>query len=261
MADYIDVAMKIARTAGQYLLDHKGQISRDSIDEKGRNDFVTFVDHQSEKLIVEEIHSHFPSHKILAEEGSSISSSADYRWIIDPLDGTKNFIQDIPIFCVSIAMEHQSKIVVGVVYDPVHDEIFSAEAGSGAYLNGKAIQISSRSLSESLIATGFPFKSKSYLPQYLLCFEEIFLKCSGMRRCGSAAIDLCYTAMGKFDGFWELGLSIWDMAAGSLIIREAGGMVSDFWGEGNYLNTGFIIAGNPEVHKNILKITKYYFRN
>ena len=259
MADYIKVAMEIARTAGEYLLDYKGKISGSNIDEKGRNDFVTFVDHHSEKLIVDAIHAHFPSHKILAEEGSSISSKADYRWIIDPLDGTKNYIQDIPIFCVSIALEHQSKIVVGVVYDPVHDEIFTAESGSGAYLNGNSIQISSRVLSESLIATGFPFKYKNYLPQYLLCFEEIFLKCSGIRRCGSAAIDLCYTAMGKFDGFWELGLSIWDMAAGSLIICEAGGEVSDFWGGENYLNSGFITAGNPDVHQNLIKIVKNYF--
>jgi myo-inositol-1(or 4)-monophosphatase len=261
MADYIDVAMKIAKSAGQYLLDHKGQISKDSIDAKGRNDFVTFVDHQSEKLIVETIHSHYPSHTILAEEGSGIASSADYRWIIDPLDGTKNFIQDIPIFCVSIALEHQSKIVTGVVYDPVHDELFSAESGGGAYLNGERIHQSSRAFSESMIATGFPFKYKNYLPQYLLCFEEIFLKCSGMRRCGSAAIDLCYTAMGKFDGFWELGLSIWDMAAGSLIIKEAGGVVSDFWGGQNYLNSGFIIAGNQEIHQSLLDITKNYFKN
>jgi len=260
MADYIDFATNIARTAGQYLLDHKGQISKDNIDEKGRNDFVTFVDHQSEKLIVKAIHGQYPSHEILAEEGSAITSTADYRWIIDPLDGTKNFIQDIPMFCVSIAMEFQSKIVVGVVYDPVHDELFSAESGGGAFLNGKAIHISSRSISESLIATGFPFKYKNYLPQYLLCFEEIFLKCSGMRRCGSAAIDLCYTAMGKFDGFWELGLSIWDMAAGNLLVREAGGVVSDFLGEENYLHTGFILAGNPEVHQNLLEIAKNYFK-
>jgi myo-inositol-1(or 4)-monophosphatase len=259
MADYVDVAMKVARTAGQYLLEHMGKIAGENIDEKGRNDFVTFVDHQSEKLIVDEIHLHFPSHKILAEEGSEGSTTGDYRWIIDPLDGTKNFIHDIPIFSISIALEYQSQLMLGVIYDPVHDELFSAETGNGAYLNGKKIQVSARDFPESLLATGFPHKYKRFLPQYLLCFEEIFLNCSGIRRCGSAAIDLCYTAVGKFDGFWELGLSVWDMAAGSLIIREAGGLVSDFQGGESYLESGFIVAGNAKVHQKILEITKNFF--
>ncbi len=259
MGDFIEVASEVAKAAGQYLLDHKGKIDKKNVDEKARNDFVTFVDHQSEKLIVDSLHSSFPDHKILAEEGSQKTSITEYRWIIDPLDGTKNFIQDIPIFCVSIALEHQGKIIVGVVFDPVHQELFMAERGKGATCNGKKIQVSQRSMKKSLIATGFPFKFKNYLPQYLHCFEEIFLKCSGMRRCGSAAIDLCYTAIGRFEGFWELGLSIWDMAAGSLIIQEAGGTVSDFWAKDDYLNNGFIIAGNPSVHKNLQAIVNNYF--
>jgi len=259
MGDFVDIAVEVAKAAGQYLLDHKGKIAAENVDEKARNDFVTFVDHQSEKLIVDTLHSHFPDHKILAEEGSQKTSTTEYRWIIDPLDGTKNYIQDIPIFCVSIALEHKGKIIVGVVYDPVHQELFVAEKGKGTTCNGHRIRVSKRSMRESLIATGFPFKYKNYLPQYLQCFEEIFLKCSGMRRCGSAAIDLCYTAIGKFEGFWELGLSIWDMAAGSLIIQEAGGTVSDFWGKDDYLKNGFIIAGNPAVHKTLQGIVKNYF--
>jgi len=259
MNNFLSVAKKVARTAGQYLLEFKGKIASESVDEKARNDFVTFVDHHSEKLIVETLHTHFPEHKILAEEGSQKTSQNEYRWIIDPLDGTKNYIQDIPIFCVSIALEYKGEIILGVVYDPVHDELFSAETGKGAFCNEKKIRVSKRPIGESLIATGFPFKYKNYLPQYLQCFEEIFLHCSGMRRCGSAAIDLCYTAMGKFEGFWELGLSPWDMAAGSLMIQEAGGIVTDFWGKNDYLTNGFIIAGSKNVHKQLERIVKNHF--
>ena len=198
MPSYKDVAISAAREAGRYLLSHRGKISPEMIDEKAINDFVTEVDENSEKMIVDSIRSQFPKHKILAEEGTNHQSENKYRWIIDPLDGTKNFIQDIPMFSISIALEKDGEIVLGIVYDPVHDELFSAEKGKGAFCNGSAIRISQRELGRAIIATGFPFKSKNYLPQYLLCFEDIFLNCSGMRRCGSAAIDLCYTAMGRF---------------------------------------------------------------
>ncbi|MEJ2636262.1 MAG: inositol monophosphatase family protein [Calditrichia bacterium] len=201
----------------------------------------------------------FPDHRILAEEGTANDSDADYRWIIDPLDGTKNYIQDVPVFCVSIALQKKKELVAGVIYDPVRDELFTAEKGSGAFCNGEQMHVGSRNLKASLIATGFPFRSKDYLPLYLLAFEEIFLGCSGMRRLGSAALDLAYTAKGRFDGFWELGLSIWDIAAGSLMVREAGGIVSDFWGEDGYLNTGFIIAGPQPVHSKLLEILPHHF--
>ncbi|MEJ2634257.1 MAG: inositol monophosphatase family protein, partial [Calditrichia bacterium] len=176
---------------------------------------------------VELLLENFPDHRILAEEGTANDSDADYRWIIDPLDGTKNHIQDVPVFCVSIALQKKKELIAGVIYDPVRDELFAAEKGSGAFCNGEQMQVGSRNLKASLIATGFPFRSKDYLPLYLLAFEEIFLRCSGMRRLGSAALDLAYTAKGRFDGFWELGLSIWDIAAGALMVREAGGIVSD----------------------------------
>ncbi len=259
MPDEMDIAVAAAREAGDYLLSRRGKISPEMIDEKARNDFVTEVDEKSEKMIVDSIRSHFPSHKILAEEGTSHTSGNEYRWIIDPLDGTKNFIQDIPMFSISIALEKSGEIILGVVYDPVHDELFTAEKGKGAFRNNSAIQISQRDFRRAVIATGFPFKSKNYLPQYLLCFEDVFLGCSGMRRCGSAAIDLCYTAMGRFEGFWELGLSRWDMAAGSLLIKEAGGMVTDFQGGEGYLESGFIMAGNASVHGELLKIIKNHF--
>jgi myo-inositol-1(or 4)-monophosphatase len=262
MSDYLQVAIEVAKNAGQYLLTNRGQLSQADINEKARNDFVTNVDHQSEKMIVEGLLSQFPDHMILAEEGGSKSNkNAEHRWIIDPLDGTKNFIQNIPVFSISIALEQQGKILVGVIYDPIHDDLFTAERGKGAYCNGSEINVSRRPVSEAMIATGFPFKAKNYLPQYLLSFEEIFLKCSGIRRMGSAALDLCYTAMGKFEGFWELGLSIWDMAAGSLLVEEAGGVITDFAGKDRYLESGFLVCGNSETHRELLKIVSHHFQH
>ncbi len=259
MADYVSVAREAARQAGAYLLKNRGKISQDVVDEKARNDFVTYVDRTSEQMIIEHLRSAFPSHKILAEEGTAQDTEADYRWIIDPLDGTKNFIQDVPMFAISIALQKGSEIVVGVIYHPANDEMFTAEKGSGAFLNGTPIRVSQRPFSQSLIATGFPFRAKRNLPSYLLAFEDIFLQCSGMRRCGSAALDLAYTAAGRFEGFWEIGLSIWDVAAGSLLVQEAGGVVSDFWGGNRYLKTGYIVAGNADSHTRLVKTLGYYF--
>jgi myo-inositol-1(or 4)-monophosphatase len=260
MSEYLEVAVTAAKKAGRYLLENKGKIKPENVNKKSINDFVTHVDHQSEKIIVDFILEEFPSHKILAEEGTSRSSGDKYRWVIDPLDGTKNFIQDLPLFSVSIGLEKSGEIITGVVYDPVHNEMFTAVKGNGAYLNDKRITVSTKDFGESIIATGFPHRAKRFLPKYLLAFEELYIRCSGMRRCGTAAIDLCYTAMGRFDGFWELGLSIWDMAAGSLILKEAGGFLSDFWGGEKYLDSGFIIAGNKVSHSELLKVTNKYFR-
>ena len=260
MPHLMETAIRAATSAGEYLRQNRGKLSPENIDEKARNDFVTTVDRNSEKLIVDILRDQFPEHRILAEEGGlTQSGSQDYRWIIDPLDGTKNFIQNIPVFCISIALQFKGEIILGVVYDPVHDELFSAEKGAGAFCNSQPAKVSSRDFRHSVIATGFPFKSKNHIPAYLLTFEEIFLKCSGMRRLGSAALDLSYTAIGRFEGFFELGLSIWDLAAGTLLIQEAGGVVSDFWGGKRYLNTGFVVAGNPAIQPPILEITRYHF--
>ncbi|GAB4379556.1 MAG: inositol monophosphatase family protein [Calditrichia bacterium] len=259
MVQFLEIAIEAAQKAGQYLLQNLGKISEENVDEKARNDFVTYVDTHSEKIITDTLLHHFPTHQILAEEGTRRKNQTEYRWLIDPLDGTKNFIQAVPMFCVSIALQKKDEMILGVVYDPVHQELYSAEKGAGAFCNQEPIGVSHRNFSQSLIATGFPFRKKDYLPIYLLAFEEIFLRCSGMRRCGSAALDLCYTARGRFDGFWELGLSPWDVAAGTLLVQEAGGKVSDFWGETNFLQTGFIIAGNSEVQEKLLKILNHYF--
>jgi myo-inositol-1(or 4)-monophosphatase len=260
MPEFVEIAREAALLAGNYLLEKRGSIRPENIDQKARNDFVTYVDHHSEKIIVDHLLENFPSHKILAEEGTKNKNENEYRWIIDPLDGTKNYIQDIPIFSISIALEFKGEIIAGLIYDPVHQEIFSAQKGEGAFCNENRIKVSEKDFSEGLIATGFPFRAKRFLPDYLLAFEEIFLGCSGMRRCGSAAIDLAYTAMGRFEGFWELGLSIWDISAGSLLIQEAGGVVSDFWGKAEYLKTGFIIAGSEPVQQKLLQILKIHFQ-
>lgn len=259
MPDYLNAAIEAAHRAGTYLLENRGKISRRQVDEKARNDFVTFVDYNSEKIIVDLLQSRFPHHNIMAEEGTATAQKTDFCWIIDPLDGTKNFIEDVPMFCVSIALQQKNEMRIAVIYDPVHDELFTSEKGKGAFCNKKPIQVSARKYSESLLATGFPHRAKHHLPAYLLAFEDIFLGCSGMRRCGSAAMDLCYTAMGRFDGFWELGLSPWDVAAGSLIVREAKGVISDFWGEENHIQTGYVVAGNPQTHENLTKILQNHF--
>lgn len=255
-----EIAIEVVQEAGAYLLENRGKVHPEEVDEKSSNDFVTVIDKTSEKLIIERIKKHFPAHTILAEEGGRQGKNSAYEWVIDPLDGTKNYIRDIPYFCVSIAVFHQNKPVVGVVYDPVHDELFQAVKGGGSFLNRRPIRVSNASsLNRCMLTTGFPHRSKAYLPQYLQAFEEIFIKCIGIRRPGSAALDLCHTACGRYDAFWELGLSSWDIAAGSLIVAEAGGVVSDFWGNPTYLKSGFIIAGNAEIHKNLQEILSYHF--
>ena len=262
MSRFLEVAAEAARTAGKFLLENRGRIPADQVTEKARNDFVTRIDQQSEQRIVDILHRAFPEHQIVAEEGSRNPGPSPYRWLIDPLDGTTNFIQDLPMFAVSIALQEADRIICGVVYDPVHDELFQAERGQGAYCNGKPIRVSpENNFARAVIATGFPHRNKIYLPDYLLTFNEIFLQCSGMRRCGSAALDLCYTAAGRYEGFWELGLSPWDMAAGSLLVSEAGGRVTDFWNGKNYLNNGFIVAGNPETHARLIEFIKIRFQS
>ena len=258
---FLQIAKVAAEQAGDYLLENRGKICVDEVDEKGRSDFVTHVDRHSEQLIVRTIQKHFPHHAILAEEGGLHQKAGPYHWVIDPLDGTTNFIQNIPFFCISIAVLKDGHPLVGVVYDPVHQEMFTAIRGKGAFLNDAPITVSKIDQPErAVLGTGFPWRSKRYLPQYLQAFEAIFLRTAGMRRAGSAALDLCYTACGRFAGFWELGLSLWDIAAGSLLVQEAGGVVSDFWGKPNHLNTGYIIAGNKNMHQFLQEVLSYYFK-
>lgn len=262
----LSTAIEAARKSGKYLLDNWGKLDEAEVDEKRKNDFVTTVDRTSEEMIIEHILTRFPGHKILAEESGERrveghDTKEDYQWIIDPLDGTTNYIRHHSEFCVSIAAKYQKDLIVGVVFNPFREELFSAVKDRGAALNGNPIKISeTNDFSRAFLATGFPHQSKLYLPQYINSFSEIFYHCAGVRRLGSAALDLCYTACGRFEGYWELNLNAWDLAAGSLLVQEAGGLVTDFWGQSSYLDSGFIIAGNPAIHARIKKVLSFYFQ-
>jgi myo-inositol-1(or 4)-monophosphatase len=251
--EFLETAVAAAMHAGEIIVKNIGRISKDDIGLKEASDFVTRVDLESEETIIRMIRAVFPHHHFLSEEGTKESES-EYRWIIDPLDGTTNFIHGYPIFSVSIALEHEKETVTGVVFDPIRNEFFTAEKGSGSFLNGLPIRVSGvDTMGRSLITTGFPFRKREVIDTYLRIFKGLFLKVSDLRRTGSAAIDLSYVACGRCEGFFEFGLSPWDMAAGALIIREAGGIVSDFGGGEDYLKTGNIIAGNPSIHRSLLQ--------
>ncbi|MBN2357030.1 inositol monophosphatase [candidate division KSB1 bacterium] len=248
LTDIIGVAEDAVRKTGRFLLENLGKVSRDEIELKGPFDFVTHIDHQAEKMLIDSIHSSFPEHKIYAEEQIRQQGS-DYRWIIDPLDGTTNYVHGHPVFSISLALEWHREIILGMVYDPTREEIFVAENGGGATLNRRPIRVSQISQADrALLATGFPFRKKQLLDPYLRCFQDLFTRVSGIRRMGSAALDLCYVACGRIDGFWEIGLSPWDVAAGTLIIREAGGKVSSFTGADDAVWSGSIIASNGFLH-------------
>ena len=257
----IEIAKKAAYAAGEILREYFRKIPEAAVRQKTKNDFLSFVDEESEKKIVSIIHSAYPDHEFLAEEGGRSGASGDYLWIIDPLDGTKNYLSGIPVFAVSIALQFKDELTLGVIYDPMRDELFSAQKGQGALLNGQSIEVSKKGeLGQCLIATGFPFKAKKFLPVYLRAFEDIFQRSIGMRRMGAAAIDLAYLACGRFDGFWEIGLSPWDVAAGTLIIREAGGEVSDFWKGDRFLWNHYLLASNGLIHDSLVKILKKHFK-
>jgi myo-inositol-1(or 4)-monophosphatase len=258
--DFLEIAVKAAKLAGEIIVEHLGKISKKDIDLKKASDFVTIVDKESEKAIIDTIKKHFPDHLFLAEESLKERGGETYRWIIDPLDGTTNYIHSYPVFSISIALEYREEIIVGVILDPLRNELFWTEKGAGAYLNCTPAEVSKVSLSESLITTGFPFRNKEMIDTYMKLFKNVFLKVSDLRRAGSAALDLAYLACGRCDGFFELGLSPWDVAAGSLLIKEAGGIVTDFGGGNDYIWTGNIVAGNPVVHQEILTEAKSLFK-
>ncbi|MHB1528796.1 MAG: inositol monophosphatase family protein [Acidiferrobacteraceae bacterium] len=251
MHPMLNIAVKAARQAGKLLLRYSGQLGNLTVETKGRNDFVTAADRDAEYVIMKTIRAAYPNHAILAEE-SGLHAGNEYEWIIDPLDGTTNFVHGYPQFAVSIALRHRGQLDQAVVYDPLRDEIFTASRGGGAHLNDRRIRVSqSNSLSSSLLGTGFPFKSMEYLETWIGTFRAILPRTHGIRRAGSAALDLAHVASGRLDGFWEIGLGAWDIAAGSLLVIEAGGMVSDFAGGQDFLATGNVIAGNPKIHGEI----------
>lgn len=249
----LNIAVRAARSAGNVIIRNLGRLDSLSVHTKDRNDFVTEVDKQAEQEIIYILRKAFPDHSILAEE-SGAHQGNDYQWIIDPLDGTTNFLHGFPQFAVSIALRHKGRLEQGVVYDPMRQELFTASRGGGAMLNDRRIRVTNRkTLDGALLGTGFPFKSQQHLETYLDMFRALFPHTAGIRRPGSAALDLSYVAAGRLDGFWEIGLNIWDMAAGVLLIQEAGGLSSDFVGGSNHLESGNLVAGNPKLFAEILK--------
>ncbi|HET7208568.1 MAG TPA: inositol monophosphatase family protein [Terriglobales bacterium] len=236
----------IAREAGALLMGYFAR--RIGFEYKGDVDLVTEADRKSEALILERIRSRWPEHDIVAEEGGRVESGSDYRWYVDPLDGTTNFAHGFPVFCVSLAIDYRGKRIAGVVYDPTRGELFAAEQGKGAYLNGEAIHVSKvTNLSESLVATGFPSHKRHKNPN-IFFYHQITLRTHGVRRAGSAALDLCCVAAGRFDGFWEFNLNPWDTAAGVLIVEEAGGRVSNFDGGPFEIKSRETVASNGLIH-------------
>jgi myo-inositol-1(or 4)-monophosphatase len=247
---------QIAALGAEQLTRYWRGLAPDQITEKARNDLVSAADLASERAIVGAIHERFPDHNILSEEaGWSRSASDGPVWIIDPLDGTTNYVQGIPQFAVSVAVAIDGRIDFGVILDPCKNDLFSGARGLGARWNGKPCRISSRpGLGGSVLATGFPFKAHDLLDPYLEIFRDVFLSCKAIRRPGAAALDLAYTACGLFDGFFEFQLSAWDVAAGAVLVEEAGGTITDMNGHQDYLSSGNVVCGPPGVHRELLQI-------
>ena len=250
----LNIAVKAARRAGSIISRASEDIGSLTVNDKSYNDFVTEVDLASEKEIIRVLKASYPDHAFLGEE-TGLSHQADNIWIIDPLDGTTNFLHGFPQYCISIALEEKGEITQAVIYDPNRNDLFTATKGQGAYLNQRRMRVSNKSkLKESILGTGFPFRDFQHLPVYLKIFEEVVRGTSGVRRPGSAALDLAYVAAGWFDGFFEINLSKWDIAAGGLLVTEAGGIVSDFSERDGWLESGNIVATNPKIYDPLVKI-------
>lgn len=252
-------AIDAARLGGDVLRRNFMAAEPLGISDKGMNDFVTRVDREAEAAILSLLRARHPTHGFLAEE-SAAAPGVDAEWIVDPLDGTTNYIHRYPFFAVSVAARVEGEVVAGAVYDPCKDELFAASRGGGATLNGSPIRVSAcEALSRSLLVTGFPFRSLDRLPRFLASLEALIRTSSGVRRDGSASLDCCYVACGRLDGFWECGLSAWDIAAGSLLVEEAGGLVTDFQGRRGYLESGDIVTSTPAIHAPLLSAVRDAF--
>jgi myo-inositol-1(or 4)-monophosphatase len=248
---FVPAAAEIAREAGALLMSFFHR--RIGFEYKGDADLVTEADRAAEVLITDRIRSRWPRHDILGEEGTRLNSGSEYRWYVDPLDGTTNFAHGFPVFCISMGLEHKGELIAGVIYDPGRDELFAAEKGSGAYLNQRRIQVSKTSrLDEALLATGFPSHKRHQNPN-IHFYHQLTLRSHGVRRAGSAALDLAYVATGRVDGFWEFNLNPWDTAAGVVLVEEAGGKVSDFRGEAFRLESRETLATNGLIHVALLR--------
>ncbi len=253
----LNIATGAARDAGNIILRNIDKLDRLKIEVKAQNDFVTQVDRKAEEVIIDVLLKAYPDHGILGEETGTQNEDSDYKWIIDPLDGTTNFLHGFPQYAVSIGLQLKGRMEVAVVFDPIKNELFTASRGDGTQLNGKRLRVTDhKGIKGALLGTGFPFKQPQHLDTYLETFKAVHPKAAGIRRAGSAALDLAYVAAGRLDGFWEIGLNAWDMAAGVLLVREAGGIVTDFSGEGNYLETGNVVAAASKVYPALYEAIK-----
>jgi len=259
----LNVAVKAARAAGAFINRASMDLDILKVNTKAPNDFVTEVDQAAEKIIIDTLLQAYPDHAILAEESGRAHGSkhSEFVWIIDPLDGTTNFIHGLPMYCVSIALTHRGIVQQAVVYDPTRNDLFYATKGRGAFLNDRRLRVSKRiRMSDALIGTGFPFRRGDNFKRYVKMFEEVMQQCAGLRRPGAAALDLCYVAAGYYDAFFETGLQPWDVAAGSLIITEAGGLIGNFTGESDFINQREVVAGNPKIYGQMVQILAPYTR-
>jgi myo-inositol-1(or 4)-monophosphatase len=259
----LNIAIKAARAAGSIINRASMDLDILKVNSKAPNDFVTEVDQAAEAIIIETLLTAYPGHGILAEESGREygAKNSEYVWIIDPLDGTTNFIHGFPVYCVSIALAHRGVVQQAVVYDPTRNDLFYASKGRGAFLNDRRLRVSKRTrMSDSLISTGFPYRKGDNFKRYLKMFEEVMMNCAGLRRPGAAALDLCYVAAGYCDAFFETGLQPWDVAAGSLIVTEAGGLVGNFTGEPDFLYQREVVAGNPKIYGQLVQMLSPYTR-
>lgn len=254
MQPLLNIAVSAARQAGEIIVRHIEKLDRLQVTAKGVEDYFSEVDVKAEQSIIAAILKAYPDHGILAEESGTHNPDADILWIIDPLDGTTNFLHGFPFFSVSIAVKIKGRIEHGVVYDPLRHECFAASRGQGARLNDHRMRVSKQTLlGSALLGTGVPFRNVALAQRYMPTLDAMIGKCAGVRRTGSAALDLAYVASGRLDGFWQLGLKPWDIAAASLLIKEAGGLISDLRGGEDYLNQGDVVAGTPKVFKSLLQ--------
>ena len=249
----LNIAIRAARAAGDSIVREMDRVGDISIESKGKNDFVTEIDRGAEKIIINTLKNVFPDHAFLGEETGQ-QGEGDFLWIIDPLDGTTNFLHGLPHFAVSIALQHKGVLEQAVVYDPLRQELFTASKGKGALLNNRKIRVSSKnSLDGALLGTGFPYRDETAMINFIDSFKALFPTIAGIRRAGVASLDLAYVACGRLDGFWEYNLKPWDIAAGALLIQEAGGINAELTGKINFMETGNIISANPKLLKAMLK--------
>lgn len=257
----LNVAVKAARRAATIINRASLNLERLQIDRKQHNDFVTEVDKAAEEAIIETLSEAYPNHGFLAEESGELLNNSDHIWIIDPLDGTTNFIHGFPQYAISISLSVNGVLQQAVIYDPNRDELFSASKGGGAYVDRRRLRVADQiKLENALIGTGFPYRQDQDVDQYLKIFADMTRQCAGLRRPGAASLDLAYVAAGRYDGFFESELKPWDMAAGALIITEAGGLVGNYRGEEGFLESGEIMAGNPRIFAQMAQVLGKYSR-